>query len=146
MKSFLPFLLLLIFSISLTAQEEESEYYYTDEEIAAFEAYFDSLANSLEYQYGEITLGSGLGVATINIPEGYKFLDAEQSDMVLTELWGNPHEDGGLGMLFKKNETPISENFSYAIEITYVEDGYIDDSDASDIDYDELLTDMLKDT
>ena len=107
-----------------------------------YEKYADSIEKTLTYQYGKIVLKNG--VATINVPEGYKFLGPEQSKYVLTDLWGNPPNDV-LGMLFPEEITPLSEHFTYAIEITYSEEGYIKDNDVEEIDYDELLTEMQKD-
>ena len=88
-----------------------------------------------------IVLGKDLG--EIVIPAGYKFLDAEQSETVLTELWGNPPsgENPTYGMLFPENAGPMSDG-SYAVNITYTKDGYVSDEDAEDLDYDELLESM----
>ena len=102
----------------------------------------DSINNSFTYQYGKIEL-NGV-VATLNVPAGFKYLDPEQSKRVLTDLWENPPSPT-LGLLFPENAHPVGENLSYAVEITYAEDGYIDDSDAKDIDYDELLEQMKED-
>jgi len=51
-----------------------------------------------------------------------------------------------LGLLFPKNINPIDDNFTYAVEVTYSSDGYIDDEDAKDLDYDNLLEEMQDDT
>ena len=48
-------------------------------------------------------------------------------------------------MLFPEDAGVLGEDFSYAIEITYSEDGYIDDEDAADLDYDDLLEEMKSD-
>lgn len=121
-----------------------------ESEIAADSLSTDSLNTlisqleaSFQYQTGEIDLQDGL--AQLIVPDGYKFLDAEQSQYVLTELWGNPPDEQTLGMLFPDSLSPLSENFTYAIEVSYVEEGYIDDEDASSLDYDELLGEMKKD-
>lgn len=106
------------------------------------QAVIDSIESSFNYQYGEVVIGDEL--ATIKVPKGYKFLNAEQSSYVLTTLWGNPPSEV-LGMLFPEDISPISNNFTYAVEISYSEDGYIDDADASDIDYDDLLESMQED-
>lgn len=64
---------------------------------------------------------------------------------MLSDLWGNPPSEV-LGLLFPKDTHPISENFTYAVEVTYSEEGYIEDEDAKDINYDELLEEMQEDT
>lgn len=102
--------------------------------------YQDSVEASFKWQTGKIDLHNGL--ATLNVPKGYQYLDPEQSNYVLTELWGNPPSPT-LGLLFPENTGPYSA--SYAIEISYSEDGHIDDEDAKDIDYDEMLEEMKKD-
>lgn len=108
-----------------------------------YQAKIDSINNSFHYQHGDIQLADG--VATLHVPKGYKFLDAKQSAYVLTNLWGNPPSEV-LGLLFPENESPLGQNTTYAVEITYSKDGYINDEDAKDIDYDDLLEEMQKDT
>ena len=106
-------------------------------------SYADSVEASLHYQYGEIDIKDGL--AKLTVPPGYKFLDAAQSKTILHDVWGNPVDESTLGMLFPENISPLSDNFTYAVEVSYSEDGYIKDDDAKDLDYDELLTQMQQD-
>ncbi|RMG77747.1 MAG: DUF2167 domain-containing protein [Bacteroidetes bacterium] len=112
---------------------------------AMYEAWADSINASLHYDTGIVDIKNGL--ATLHVPAGFKYLNPKDADMVLTDLWGNPPSDpgyGSLGMLFPEEASPLDENM-YAIDITYSEEGYIDDSDAKDIDYDELLETMQAD-
>lgn len=138
----LSFLLatLLLFNNWIYAQETELDSAAIMK--LAYKAYVDSIENTLNYEYGKVELDGG--VATITVPEGYKFLGSEQANYVLTELWGNPQSET-LGMLFPKDISPLSDNFTYAVEVSYSEEGYIDDEDAEDIDYQELLEDMQSD-
>ncbi len=99
--------------------------------------------NDLKYQTGKVTIGDKL--ATVNVPKGFKFLDAKQSQFVLHDVWGNPLNEGILGMLFKADQSPISDNFTYAITCAFSEDGYVSDSDANEINYDDLLKSMKED-
>ncbi|MCG6147401.1 DUF2167 domain-containing protein [Leptospira levettii] len=99
--------------------------------------------NDLKYQTGTVTIGDKL--ATIKVPKGFKYLDAKQSQFVLHEVWGNPLNEGILGMLFKSDQTPISDNFTYALTYSFSEDGYVSDSDANEINYDDLLKSMKED-
>lgn len=113
---------------------------------AIYQGYADSLEASFNYQTDRIDIKNGL--ATIQVPEGYKYLGPKESEIVLTDLWGNPPSVEGnrsLGMLFPKDSGP-SDTESYAINITYSEEGYINDSDAKDLNYDELLESMIADT
>jgi len=134
------FRLTLLFVGVVSAQEE-----FNTEEVITVEAIqktLDSINNSFNYEKGTVTLNDE--VAVITIPSGYKFLNAEQSKTVLTDYWGNPPSET-LGMLFPEEANPIGDTFTYAVEITYSEDGYIDDEDAKDIDYDDLLQEMKED-
>jgi uncharacterized membrane-anchored protein len=133
-----------IFSINIFyAQQEPQEQIEIDEE-EIYNKYRDSIEQSFTYSYGKIDLDNGM--ATINVPQGYKFLDGNQSKKVLEDLWGNPPSNETLGLLFPEDITPLSDNFSYAVEIEYLEEGYIDDDDAKDLNYDDLLKEMQNDT
>lgn len=145
MKHSILFLFGLLFSYQLSfAQEEISpdSAAILEEAAAAYLNTIDSIESKLSYQTGNIELIEG--VASIIVPDGYKFLDATQSEYVLTDLWGNPPSKV-LGLLFPENVSPMSDNFTYAVEITYSEEGYIDDEDAKDLDYDDLLEEMQGD-
>lgn len=107
----------------------------------AYRSYADSIDASMKYEKGTIKLSNG--IATIRVPEGYKYLDAKQSNYVLTDLWGNPEGQGSLGMLFPEHAGPMSDS-SWCFNIEYDEIGYVEDDDAEDIDYEELLTNMQK--
>lgn len=97
------------------------------------------IESSLNYQQGEITLGNGL--AKIKVPKGFRYLDAEQSEYVLTELWGNPESGTTMGMLVPEGKGVMEEN-TWVFDIEYDEIGYVKDTDADDIDYAELLATM----
>lgn len=103
-----------------------------------------SLSDSLTIQFlnydtvGRIDIRSGL--AHFQIPKGFKYLKPEQSEYVLTSLWGNPPSES-LGMIFPEEANEFIPN-TWAIEISYEEDGHVKDDDAKDIDYDDLLKEM----
>ena len=103
----------------------------------------EQIEKSLTYETGSITLGENLAV--MQVPAGYRYLSAKQSQYVLSQLWGNPPDSSTLGMLFPENKDPFSDN-AYAIEISYSEEGYINDDDAADLDYGDLLKEMQTDT
>ncbi len=104
--------------------------------------FFDSLEASFTYQHGEIKLEDGIG--TLNVPDGFRYLDAKQAAYVIHDLWGNPHGEGTLGMIVPEN-IGITDDRSWAFIITYDEMGYVKDDDADDINYDELLEEMQTD-
>lgn len=99
--------------------------------------------SSLNYQKGEIQLPGG--VAKLKVPENFYYLSPADTERVLTEAWGNPGGSETLGMLFPDGLTPIDKG-AWGVTIEYSEDGYVDDSDAKDIDYSEMLTDMKEET
>lgn len=88
------------------------------------------------------TVNIGLSLAKFNIPAGFKYLNPKQSEYVLHDLWGNPPSES-LGMIFPSDAGEIVPT-TWAIEISYDEDGHVKDDDAKDIDYDDLLKDMQK--
>ncbi|WP_248722603.1 DUF2167 domain-containing protein [Seonamhaeicola sp. ML3] len=135
------FLSLFFFTSIFTYAQEEQDSLAIN--LESYQKMMDSLDHSFTYKTGTIDIGDGL--ATIEVPEGFKFLDSEQSKKVLTDLWGNPPSET-MGMLFPEDMTPLHENFTYCVEIEYAEEGYIDDEDAEDLDYDDLLEEMQEDT
>jgi len=130
---------LLFFAIQINAQDEVDSLAIQQE---IYSMVLDSINHSFTYQRGEVILNGGLAI--LNVPEGFKFLNGEQSKRVLTDLWGNPPSEP-LGLLFPENMTPMHEAFTYAVEIEYAEEGYIDDDEAEDLDYDDLLEEMQED-
>lgn len=133
MKQLIALTLVVLASVTLRANGEDS---------LAAKKFYDSVDASMKYETGEIKLSNG--VAKLNVPSGFKYLNAEQSKYVLTELWGNPPSENILGMIFPENDGPGTEG-SYAFIITYQPIGYVKDDDAADIDYDELLKSMQDD-
>ncbi|MBI1355683.1 MAG: DUF2167 domain-containing protein [Acidobacteria bacterium] len=96
----------------------------------------------LHFQTGSIDVADG--VATLEVPETFQYLGAEEAQSVLEDLWGNPPDDTVLGMLFPA-DTPLDSMESWGVVITYEQDGYVDDKDAAEIDYDDLLAEMQSD-
>ena len=113
------------------------------QEVDSVQLYLDSLEAGLNYQHGEIKFENGIG--TLNVPKGFRYLDAEQAEYVLRDLWGNPEGSGTLGMIVP--ETPgVTAPNGWAFIITYEDMGYVKDDDADDIDYDELMETMQSDS
>ena len=98
----------------------------------------DSINKSLLYSTGKIKPEGGK--VELSVPEGFKYLNKDQSKYVLTKLWGNPESaaDKVIGMLFPQEAGPFTDS-SYAFVITYNEIGYVKDEDADKINYDDLL-------
>lgn len=99
--------------------------------------------DKLELEQGLITIGDG--IAELNVPENYYYLNPEATQFVLEDLWGNPDGSGSLGMIFPSNTTPLHSD-SWGIEITYDQLGYVEDKDATDYDFDALLEILKEET
>ena len=98
---------------------------------------------AFNYQTGSVTLKADR--ASLNLPEGYRFLDAKDGKTVIEELWGNPpgSASGIEGLVLPRGQEVVSPD-SWAIVVQFEEDGYVSDEDADEIDYDDLLKDMKK--
>jgi uncharacterized membrane-anchored protein len=103
----------------------------------------DSVVKSLDYKSGQVILKNNL--ATINVPSGFLYLESKNARYILEDVWGNPADTDVMGILVPK-DVNMMEAGSWAIVYTYEEDGHIDDGDAEDYDYNELLAEMKTQT
>jgi len=97
-----------------------------------------TLAAGLHYQQGNISLKDGL--ATLTLPDNFRYLSPDDADTVLQRMWGNPPTKT-LGLILPSESDVLSPN-AWAVVITYLGDGYVKDSDAEKIDYNQLLNQM----
>ena len=133
----IAFLCLLAFILSPAARAQD------DAPDQAALAKVTQLADSLKYQDGEITLRGDL--AKLKLPREFRYLGPDDAATVLERIWGNPpSRTKTLGLLVPA-AIPIIASNSWAVIITYDEDGYIKDDDASKIDYNDLLKSMRAD-
>lgn len=146
MRSHLTFALILgsaLLSMPSVAQDSEGTDTVTFDARALLDSigrsYVDSVEGSFTYQRGEVALSNG--VAKLALPTGFKFLDEAQTRQVLVDLWGNPNAEGCLGMIFPEEDGVLKDG-GYAFVIQYDEIGYVEDDDADDMDYAELLTSL----
>lgn len=112
-------ILYLFFSFTLlsvnTHAQEATEEDYTHQ--------LDSIEQLFTYRHDTVELANGIG--KIIVPDGFKYLDADQSEKVLVELWGNPWYEGmTLGMILPENEGVMSDS-GYVFNIEYNEIGYV---------------------
>lgn len=115
---------------------------------AAFPEVYDAvdpgtqaLLARLDLKRGVQTLGDGF--AQVAVSQGYYFLDPEDSQLVLQDLWGNPPGPAPLGMIFPAAASPLDDSWGLTIEFDPM--GYVSDEDAAGYDYDALLTQMQQD-
>jgi len=102
-----------------------------------------NILKSLNYQQGEITLHGGL--AKVEVPKEFRYLGPEDAEKVLVKLWGNPPGQKSLGLIIPAGITPVDLD-CWVVTISYAEDGYVNDGDASKINYDDLLKKMQQQT
>ncbi len=101
------------------------------------------LVEGLKYQQGEIKIRDGL--ATLNVPTNFNYLNQNDAETVLVKLWHNPPSTKTLGLLIPADKTPLDED-CWVVTISYADDGYVKDDDASKINYDKLLKEMQEAT
>jgi uncharacterized membrane-anchored protein len=101
----------------------------------------DSIEKKLSYKTGTIVLNNGL--ATANIPAGFKFIGADDAEYIITEVWGNLKGSKPLGMIVPADQMASIADYAFIVE--YEEMGYVKDKDADKISYTELLADIKKD-
>ncbi|MDQ1922737.1 DUF2167 domain-containing protein [Massilia pseudoviolaceinigra] len=93
---------------------------------------------SLKPQGGKIDLPGGL--ATLNLPDSFRYLTPADTERVLVQAWGNPPGHKTLGMIVPASG--VMGKDGWGVIVTYEGDGHVKDSDADTIKYDELLKDM----
>jgi uncharacterized membrane-anchored protein len=96
----------------------------------------------LTYRTGDITLPNK--VATLHLGSRYRYLDPAETEKLLV-AWGNRPGSQTEGAIVPADIEPFSRS-GWAVIVTYEDDGHVDDSDAKDIDYEELLDDMKQGT
>jgi len=95
-------------------------------------------AFEFDYQGGDIQLPNK--IATLHLGEAYRYLNPAETEKLLV-AWGNPPGNETQGSIIPREVDPMSET-GWAVIVTYVDEGHVDDSDAAEIDYDEMLADM----
>lgn len=110
---------------------------------AEMAAQVKALVDGLHFQTGEI--GVPEAQAHFRLGSQFRYLGKEDSRKVLEQLWGNPPDDTILGMVVPAS-TPLTGNDSWAVVVTYADDGYVSDEDAAKTDYDDLLKQIKQET
>ena len=145
MKQFL--LCLFVISLSLTGnanfKDTTKSKQPEDEAIAdliTLMGKLDSTEKTIEYKQGNIKLENG--VASLEVPKGFKFINAKQTQYILEELWENLPDASVLGMIVPDSFRVNSLDMPWAFIVSYDALGYVKDQDADKIDYDDLLKDL----
>ncbi|MEK7953790.1 DUF2167 domain-containing protein [Luteolibacter soli] len=135
----------LLFSTSFIFAQEtpkvEADNPSPEQEEAAYQAHVQKLTKDLHYQEGSAELPGG--AAHLDLPKGYRYLNPADAKKVVVDLWGNPPDSATriLGLVVPAGEEVASDD-SWAIVLTFKEDGYVSDEDADKINYDDLLSQL----
>ncbi len=97
-----------------------------------------SLLESLQWKTGSIPVGADK--ATLNLQSGYRYLNAGDTNKVLSTLWGNP-PSSTWGLIVPPDSNPLNYPWAMLVE-RFEEEGYVKDADADKLDADKLLSEM----
>jgi uncharacterized membrane-anchored protein len=95
-------------------------------------------ALNFEYRTGDVVLPNK--VATLRLGESYRYMSPADANRLL-EMWGNLPDDRLQGAVIPAG-VDLEREGAWIVFLTYVDEGHVDDSDAAEIDYDELLKSM----
>lgn len=102
-----------------------------------------AFVESLNFRSGEIAVPEA--EAHFRLGSEFRYLDKPDARRVLEEFWHNPPDDSVLGLVVPA-ATPLDSDQSWAVVVTYSDEGYVSDEDAAETDYDQLLKDMQQGT
>lgn len=99
----------------------------------------EAFVDSLHFRTGQIQVPEAK--AHFQLGPEFRYLDKADARRVLEQFWGNPEDDSVLGMVVPAS-TSLAADDSWAVVVTYSDEGYVSDEDAAKIDYDGMLKDM----
>ena len=135
MKRTVILLLSLVASLALSAQSPSPA--GTGSTKSVDEMSDKEIADRLKTTTGHIALSGGK--TALELSGGYGYLNVTQSKFLLEDLWGNPPADDFLGMVVPPHFDPFATENSWAALLSYDDTGHINDDDARDLNYDDLL-------
>ncbi|MEO8673021.1 MAG: DUF2167 domain-containing protein [Tahibacter sp.] len=111
----------------------------------------DTDADTLKAFIGKLHLQSGTVTvpeahATLKLAPDFRYVGAHDAQNVLENLWGNPPDSDVLGMILPEGEKSLTEENTWAVVLTYSDDGYVSDEEASKTDYVKMLKEMQEGT
>lgn len=101
-----------------------------------------STGPTLRYATGDVVLPNK--VASLRLGSRYRYLDPAETEKLLV-AWGNQPGSETEGAVVPADVDPFGDD-GWAVIVTYEDDGHVDDSDARDFDYDDMLIEMKKST
>ena len=103
----------------------------------------EQFEQSLQFRSGQIEVPEAR--AHFNLNDEFRYLDKADARRVLEDMWGNPPDDSVLGMIVPRSHG-LADEQSWAVVVTYADDGYVSDEDASKMNYTKLLREMQEQT
>lgn len=103
----------------------------------------NEFAAALAFSEGQVELASG--EVSFDLPEGWAFLQARDARLVVEDFWGNPPDTSTIGFIDPPHELGRLQS-DYGIIVSMENDGYVEDDDAADIDWEEMMDDMMSDS
>lgn len=131
MQKVILFVFLLLCSCTVWGQNADS---LSLEQEKAFQKIVDR-DSQIKYQKGNVDVNADV---KLTVPIGYKFMPQKDAEFVVYDFWGNPKQDGLLGMIVK-DDYSIANPDAWAFIVTYENSGFVKDEDAADLDYDEMM-------
>lgn len=100
------------------------------------------LVKELKPQQGKVSLPQAH--ATLDLGTTYDLYGPDDARKILVDIWGNPPEaaQGTLGLVMPAGKSPVTN--AWGAVITYEPTGYVEDSDAKDVDFNEILVELKK--
>ncbi len=102
-----------------------------------------AFVQSLHFRSGTIEVPAAK--ARFNLGPEFQYLDQADARRVLEDLWGNPPDADVLGLVVPRSPS-LADDDSWAVVVTYSDDGYVSDEDASKMNYAKLLREMQEQT
>ena len=94
---------------------------------------------SFSYKTGKIDLNSEV---ELEVPAGFKFMEREDAEYVVYDLWHNRVANNCLLGLLVKSDFDVMTDDRWVIQVTVDRSGYAKDEGADKIDYDQRMLEM----
>jgi uncharacterized membrane-anchored protein len=110
---------------------------------AANAAKLKAFIDSLKFRSGDVAVTEA--EARFRLGSQFRYLEKTDARRVLEELWGNPPDESILGLIVPTT-APLDSETSWAVVVTYSDEGYVADEDAAKTDYNAMLVELKKAT
>lgn len=145
MRSPLPALFLIAASIATARESGPAAVPHEtsrEQQEAIYRQHVLKVLEGVRYREGVQELPGGF--ANLHLPEGFRYLDPEDSRKVVVDLWGNPPASAAdlLGIIVPAGEH-LAVSTSWSIVLSYADTGHVSDDEADEIDHDKLLGQLM---